>query len=323
MPDSTFQQLWRGLQLYNENLPLPLAQAFVNFAYTRTLRAVRWSQLRSFGEWLLPAPYTTGTVSITNGSTTVTGAGTAFTAAMAGRQIMMASQGVPWYDITAVNVGPQTLTLDRAYSGPDLTLEEFEIAQVYIDTPADFDFFTSVVDPARQWKLHIDVSQSVLDAWDPKRLKVGDVWVLSACGPDPLQLSSNPRQRFEVWPRAGDERRIVFRYQKKVALLSAPSDRTIWPIKGDVITEGALARLAMYKGSADAPNHYYDLNLYKFHQENFLRELHRAQMEDQLYDQTWVSYQQSEEWPFAPITGSFLQSHDVAAITSWGFGYWL
>jgi hypothetical protein len=105
--------------------------------------------------------------------------------------------------------------------------------------------------------------------------------------------------------------------------LSAAGDVPIWPLKGDILTEGALARLSMYKGTADSPNPYFDLNNYKFHQENFLREVHRAMMEDQRVDQTWVSYADTEDWPFAPIDAAYLQKHDISPMTRWGFGYWV
>lgn len=322
MSDTTFQELWRGLKLYAAELPVPLAQRFVNIAYTRAIRANEWSQLKGNGEWYIPAPYSTGTVTIADGDTVVVGSGTTFTSDMVGRQIMLANQGVPWYDIIGFT-DTTHITLDRAYSGLDLSGDEFEINQIYVEAPSDFDFFISVLDPEREWKLHFNIEQVVIDAWDPKRQKVGDVWLIAPAGPkvDADGTKNSARHRFEVWPRAGSARRIPFRFQKKVNQLTAVGDVPIWPLKGDVITEGALARLAMYKGEKDAPNEYYDLSLYRFHQENFLRELHRAAMEDQRVSQTWVAYADTEDWPFAPIDGAYLQSHDVGIMTRWGFGY--
>lgn len=315
MSDATFQELWRGVRLYAPDLPLPLAQEFIRFSYDRASKAIEWSQLKARGEFYIPAAETTGTVSVLNGATTVSGAGTAFTAAMVGRQIVFADQGVPWYDIVAVDVGGQELTLDRAYSGPDLSGEEYEINLIYATAPADFDFFLSVVDTTREWRLYHDVPQALIDNWDPKRLKTaGDPWVLSPAGAQPLALQTAgvPRHRYEVWPRTGDTaRRITFKYQKTQPALSTPSARPFWPLSREVLIEGALARLAMWKGTADAPNPYYDLNLYRFHQENFLRELHKCELEDQRVSQTWVDYADADSWPFAPIDGAYLQRHDV------------
>ena len=314
MSDATFQELWRGVRLYAPDIPLPLAQDFVQFAYERAAKATEWSQLKARGEFYLPDPYTTGTVSVTNGATTVSGAATAWTASMVGRQIMMASQGVPWYDIVAVDVGLQTLTLDRAYSGPDLAGDSYEINQVFVTMPTDFDYFLSLVDPVREWRLYTDVPQSTIDNWDPKRTRTaGDPWLLSPMGAQPtaLQTAGVPRHRYEVWPRTGSARRLVYRYQKTNPTLQTAANRPFWPLTYEVILEGALARLAMYKGTSDAPNPYYDLNLYKFHQENFLREIHRCELEEQRVSQTWVDYADSDGWPFAPIDGAYLQRHDV------------
>lgn len=324
MSDSTFEELWRGVRLYSPDLPVPLAQQFINMAYTRAIRAMVWSQLKGNDEFYLPASVTDGTVSVAVDSTAVTGVGTAFTSDMVGRQIMFNDEGVPWYDIIAVG-GATGLTLDRPYSGgADLAGVSYEIAQVYVTAPSDFDVFISVLDPSREWKLHFDIEQPVLDSWDPKRTKTGDVWLIAPAGPSPLSdgTKNSYRHRFEIWPRPTGGRRLPYRYQKKVGKMSASGDVPIWPLKGDILTEGALARLSMYKGTGDAPNPYFDLNNYKFHQENFLREVHRAMMEDQRVDQTWVQYADTEDWPFAPIDAAYLQSHDIAPMTRWGFGYW-
>lgn len=311
----TFQELWRDLRLYAPDLPLPLAQQFVAFAYKRAAKATTWSQLFGIGQLYVPAAYTTGTVTVNDGSTTVTGAATAWTADMVGRQIMMANQGVPWYDIVAVNVGLQTITLDRAYSGPNLAGAIHEVNLVYATMPADFDFFKTVVDTVREWRLYFDVQQHLLDSWDPKRMKTaGDPWLLSPIGPQPtaLQTAGVVRHRYELWPRVGNAaRRIVYKYQKQAPDLSVASSRPFWPLTKEALLEGALARLAMYKGTQDAPNPYYDLNLYRFHQEGFLRETHRCELEDQRVSQTWVDFADADSWPFAPIDGSYLQRHDV------------
>lgn len=325
MSDSTFQELWRGVRLYSPDLPVPLAQQFVNMAYTRALRTHMWSQLKGNDEFYLPAAVTDGTVSINVDATAVVGVSTAFDSSMVGRQIMFNSEGVPWYDIVAVTDATH-LTLDRAYSGgSNLSGVDYEIAQVYVTCPSDFEHFISVLDPAREWKMHFNVEQPVLDSWDPKRTKIGDCWLLAAAGPSPTAdgTKNSYRSRFEVWPRPQDGRRLPFRYRKNVGKLSAAGDVPMWPLKGDILTEGALARLSMYKGTADSPNPYFDLNNYRFHQETFLREVHRALMEDQEVDQTWVSYADTEDWPFAPIDAAYLQKHDISPMTRWGFGYWV
>src|SRR4029077_5909649 len=68
--------------------------------------------------------YTTGTFSVTQGSTTVTGSGTTWTATMVGRSILL---GDLWYEITAVG-GVTSLTIGSAYTGTSLSGENYAIA---------------------------------------------------------------------------------------------------------------------------------------------------------------------------------------------------
>lgn len=72
-----------------------------------------WHWRRAVGFVSTVAPYTTGTVTLTNGSTTVTGSGATFTTAMVGRKIAL-TYGSPWYTISAF-VSTTEVTLDRAY----------------------------------------------------------------------------------------------------------------------------------------------------------------------------------------------------------------
>lgn len=59
--------------------------------------------------------YTTGTVSLTNGSATVTGSGTTFTAAMVGRWFKANTDGT-WYKITGFT-STTVLTINRTFEG--------------------------------------------------------------------------------------------------------------------------------------------------------------------------------------------------------------
>src|SRR5262245_13005919 len=93
------------------NCPLPMAQNMVNRAYRKVLDSGEWSGLRKEAEFVVPAPYTTGTVTVTQGSPTVIGAGTTWTSAMEGRQFFVGNIA-PYYTISSVG-GVGTLTLDR------------------------------------------------------------------------------------------------------------------------------------------------------------------------------------------------------------------
>lgn len=69
-------------------------------------RAHDWDQLKIHGSFNTVGNYTSGTVTITNGSNVVTGANTVWTSAMVGRYFQSAS-GSNWYRIIAVNSNTQ------------------------------------------------------------------------------------------------------------------------------------------------------------------------------------------------------------------------
>lgn len=71
-----------------------------------------WIERRTVGYVSTLEPYSTGTITFTNGSAAVTGSGTTWTAAMTGMKIAKSYQG-PWYTFT--RTGATTGTLDRNY----------------------------------------------------------------------------------------------------------------------------------------------------------------------------------------------------------------
>lgn len=73
------------------------------------------------------ADYTTGTITVTNGSTAVTGSGTSFTSAMAGRSLMT-TDGF-WYEIASV-ASTTALTLVKEYAGLSESGASFTIGQL-------------------------------------------------------------------------------------------------------------------------------------------------------------------------------------------------
>lgn len=76
--------------------------------------------------------YTTGTVSMTNGSATVTGSGTTFTQAMVGRYFTVndATGDGMWYRITAY-VSATEVTLENFYDGETVSGKNYKIAEAF------------------------------------------------------------------------------------------------------------------------------------------------------------------------------------------------
>lgn len=93
----------------------PIVKRALNDACGEIWRAYEWPERKSTGLYLTTlAPYTTGTVTLTNGSTAVTGSGTVWTTGHTGMKLALSYDGA-WYVFT--RTGATTGTLDRAYQG--------------------------------------------------------------------------------------------------------------------------------------------------------------------------------------------------------------
>jgi len=304
MADATFEQLWKRVQLYAPDLPTPLAQEFINTAYSHALTWDRW-------------PYRTGSVDVVNGNATVTGNGTAWTTSMIYMQFMV--NGItPMFTVINVDVLGQTLTLDRPFNGiQDGAGLPYEIGQYYLDAPTDFLTWDIVRDINRNWKLHTNFQQRQIDVWDTKRTTTGVPWVVAAA-PSRFVYSAGvattapPVQRYEFWPRPVEgDTTYACRYIRRPPLLSSPDDRTIRPLRGDVIRKGALAELAMWPGTKTDPNPYYDIQNHTAMLKEFTAGLSECWKDDQEGSQTALLYEDWEGVPYAPIDARYLQSHDV------------
>lgn len=310
MSDQTYEQLWKRVQLYAPSCPLPLAQEFINTAYSRALTWDRWSGLRVEIDAFIPVVEHTGLVNVTEGSPTVTGVGTAFTSSHLYRQFMVDSI-TPIYTITAVNVALQTLTLDRNYEKVTGTNKSYEIGQIYIEVPSDFAAWDIIRDIDNNWKLHTNFQQRQIDVWDTKRQVTGVPWVV-APAPDRITTAGVVIRRYEFWPRISPgPKTYSLRYIKRPPLLSSSSDRPINPFRGDVLRKGALAELAMWPGTQTDPNPYFNLGLHNTLEQEFQKGMGEIWKWDQEAAQTAILYEDWEGVPYAPIDARYLQSHDI------------
>jgi hypothetical protein len=132
---------------------------------------------------------------------------------------------------------------------------------------------------------------------------------MAAATPSPVTATLD-RPRFEVWPRGTGDVTYPFTYSKQLPAMSAATDRPIYPIRGDMVVEGALARLALYKGTKDAPNPYADGNNYKIHRAQFIARVEQMKNIDEGVRQTRIWYEDDRNgWPWAPIDSKFIQTH--------------
>ena len=124
----------------------------------RVSRQRDWSFLETTKKLNATAPYSTGTVSVTHGSTTVTGSGTTFTSSMVGAYIELNGED-GWYEISAYTSGTE-ITIADAYSnvgGDDLSGVTYVVAYPLIDLPANFRRKAGIFDPGRRcWLRYAD-----------------------------------------------------------------------------------------------------------------------------------------------------------------------
>lgn len=194
----TYTACWNKVLLRCPSLSPKLAQDFIINAFRRIAERRRWSWLVKSGQFITPAVYSTGTVSVTLNSTTVTGVGTTFTAAMVGRQFWIGT-AIPIYTIAQFN-SATSIELDIPWGDATAAAQTYQIYQCLFTPPADFHQFISVWDPAFSWQLYLDAPRSdnnnvggncyAVSFYDYSGSQVGVVGApvqIVGSGPDPVQ----------------------------------------------------------------------------------------------------------------------------------------
>jgi uncharacterized protein YbdZ (MbtH family) len=143
--------------------------SLINERYRRVLRRGDWQRLRVQAWLQTVAPYATGTLAVTQGSTALTGTDTVWTAPMTGRSIHIAGRN-EFYTFT--RTGDTTGTLERAYEGEDETEATYSIWKSVYALPAGLSVLHSM--RALESPADLDqVSQEQLDEMDPDRSAQG------------------------------------------------------------------------------------------------------------------------------------------------------
>jgi hypothetical protein len=307
----TFDSIWNKVLLRCPSASSFLAQDCVRNAFLRLSEKRPWSWLVRYNQFLMPAVITAGTVAVTFNSLTVTGTGTGWTGAEVNRQFRIGNQ-TPIYTITAVDVAAQTLTLELPYGGSTASGVGYQIYQVYVTPPTDFNYFLTIWDPKYNWQLHRNVTQAELNAFDAQRTNQSSVaYVLASYLYDTINSPAMPR--YELWPHQQAQYAYPFLYIARATDLIDSGAVLPRFIRGDMLLEMALAEIARWPGaSAEAKNPYYDLALAKMHDNRadaLLVDIGRQ--DDEVYE-TMVTY--ATLMPFAPLPwldSSWMQSHSL------------
>jgi len=223
----TFANLKSAIQKFVPELMSADIGTFINIRYQQLLKNWQWSFLKGYKNLALVAPYGTGTVSVTNGSTTVTGSGTSWTSGMAGRHFRL-SNAIPFYKIASVTDATH-LELFSAYGSNDAAGQAYTIFQHIYSLASDCrEIIKIVYDFPMQEK-----SVEWIERNDPDRSLNGKPLYWTDRGLD----SSNYRQ-IEVYPMPDDNYVIRYSYWKIITDLSANADTPL--IRDDLLIEASL-----------------------------------------------------------------------------------
>lgn len=309
---STYDQLWRAVNLRCPAASLFLARQWIDYAFRSLWDRKLWSWQRKRGQFLIAQAYVTGTVTVTRGSLTVTGLGTTFTSDMVGRQFRVGTQ-TPIYTI-ATFVSVTSITLTEVWGGNTASAQTYSIYNAYVTVPTDFQNFITVWDPQYNWQLETNVTQEELNAWDAQRANTGTAYVVASYGYESF-FNTPPLPQYEIWPHQKSQYVYPFLYVSRPPDLSDPGASLPRYIRGDVLLELAMAQCARWPGpSKDAPNPYFNLALAQQHEargQQMVEEMVRT--DDELYEND-VTYLSLSAMPFASIPygdARFLQSHDI------------
>lgn len=312
MADS-FELVRRRVMAQCPLAPALLAEMWVQDGYNLIADQRPWSWLRGENNFTINVSKS-GTVNVTKGSSTVTGVGLTFAATDADRQFRVGGTGVP-YSISTVNVGLNTAVLDQSYAGETAAATTASIFDGYVTCPEDFGRFIAVLDLTNAYNLHLWVTESELNLWDPNRVNSGTPFSLVS-----RRLAStsalNGRIQYELWPYALTTRTYKYFYVKRPASL-VDADTFLGPLRHrtDILLKAALVAASEWPGTLKDKNPYFNLGLAQYHRDQLMKELDLLAARDEEVYMTWMDTVGINR-NFAPIDSKYMQNHDMGFVNN-------
>ncbi len=308
MAQATLLEMAREVYLYSgEVAPILLCKRWVRDRYRKICDKNIWSFKLNRSTFGTPAAYSTGTITMTNGSAVVTGSSTAWLSAPAtlvGQQLKV--NGVVF---TVLSVATDTsLTVDQPWLSATQAGLTYIACQAYITpTPTDFHAFYSVIDPFSSWRLHLGFNSKELDRIDSRRSSTGVPYIL-ANGVYNNITTSTAIEMYELWPNPLAQRQYMYTYERRVNDLT---DNDVPPgiIRSDILIKGALSDLARWPGTPEKKNPMFDPQFmqWRIREAEFKEDLDKAMVEDNSIMQNDLSW--GRDFRYAPIDANFMQTH--------------
>lgn len=314
---ATFESIWRKVALQASAVPPLLVRSYVLDAYQEACQGRRWSFLRRSSQPSTRASRGV-TCTATIDSATIVGS---FVASDLNRQIRSTNAGVP-YTIIALNAGFTEATLDSAYKSASGSVD-FTILDAFLFMPEGFDGCRTMRNLTVQQPMPWWYTSEQLDFWDPNRIW-GDstARVIAARGVWNGGGSMQGRQVYEWWPYPA----ATAVYQMDYYAVNEPQDddvlQGVLATKAHVLEKGALASCAMYPGTAEKKNPYFNIALGDRLAAQFAAQLQEISVRDE--DQSPGEEFERIDWRWVqgmvPMDTHLLRSTDATLNDYWGGG---
>lgn len=295
----TFGDAWRRVRLYVPAAPTFLCREWVNVAWKRLAKARHWNFLIGETRLTVNTARAVSPVIVTRGSAVVTSAGL-FLAADAGRQFRIGS--LPIYTIqtfTSVN----QVVLDIPYGEDSSTIAVASVFDGYATMPADFESFRLIADPYNQRRLAYWIQEDQVNIMDP-------TWSVTDSGPRCLVARGGGSTytptlgavQYQYWPRPTAARSYPAIYNKQAQLLT--DGQVLHGVLADqieVIVDGALAEAALWPGTNDLPNKYFNADVARAKKAAFLDGIQHLNLRDDDQAPADLATIHWEHWPLADL----------------------
>jgi hypothetical protein len=296
---SSFRKMVGELLQWNPDLPVPMAKLLIQNSYRRMIDERQFYGTLVKGVVNVPNAYTTGTVTVTQGSPDVTGVGTNWTNAMIGQQFRI---GFSTPIATIANVlTPTSLVLDLPWGLGTQSNLGYQIFQNIVSFGANIKRLLDVANQIQGYRLALNIPQTVLYAYDTWRTNMGWTILVANFAPSPTGAP-----QFELYPPPTYQQSFPFLAYTQPADLSGDNDAPPVGMRSDVIMYGAIAHALLFRGKQSK---YYDPTTSTYFQKMYMVEIEKNKRNDN------DLYQKDLEWEFSkwPLNGfgaSFWQSHE-------------
>ena len=279
-----YGQMIREVTNWNPSVDPMTAGRMINNRLRQIIDRRYWYATKVRGVASVPNILTTGTCTVSKGSSTVTGIQTSWTKDLIGLQFRT-SFTQAYQTIVNVDTLNQTLTLDTLYPGPDST-GGYQIALVYLTFGANVKRMKMAVNQLFGWAIEVNVPVEVINAKDVWRQTLGWATTFATRPPTP-----DGQYQVEVWPSPYAEQTFPFEAYTQPPNLSKDSEAVQAWIRPDVIVDGAIADALLFRTK---DNSYYDvqaaITISASKQKMFEEEIARMELVDNDLDNQDVSW---------------------------------